>query len=63
MVEFALRQIADASLRTAAMNGLAESLRGATGRLGVAHGDFGTSNILVDRMRITGVIDWDAARP
>ena len=47
MVEFALGQVADARLRADAAAGLAESLRGARGRLGIVHGDFGTANILV----------------
>ena len=46
----------------AAARATPESLRGARGSLGIVHGDFGTANILVDRQRVTGVIDWEAAR-
>ena len=63
MIEFALRNIGDSDLRNAALRCIAESLRGASSRLGVVHGDFGTSTILVNEKRISGVIDWEAARP
>lgn len=62
MTQFALQHVSDTGLRAEAIALLADSLRGATIRPGIVHGDFGPANILVDGTRITGVIDWEAAR-
>ena len=62
MAEFVLRHVVDPSLRARAKSMIDETLLGATSRLGIVHGDFGTGNILVSGSRITGVIDWEAAR-
>lgn len=62
MVEFVLRHVDDATLRAKARSLIGEALHGAMSRLGIVHGDFGTGNIMVDGPRITGVIDWEAAR-
>lgn len=61
MVPFVLQHIADASLRARTKALLEESLGGISGRLGIVHGDFGAGNILVDRGRLAGVIDWEAS--
>jgi ubiquinone/menaquinone biosynthesis C-methylase UbiE/aminoglycoside phosphotransferase (APT) family kinase protein len=42
---------------------LRRSLCGAPVRLGLFHGDLTTDNILVDRQRIRGVIDWEEGDP
>ena len=62
MAEFVLKHVVDSSLRARARSMIDESLRGATSRLGIVHGDFGTGNILVAGSRISGIIDWEAAR-
>lgn len=62
MIRFALQHLADDALREKATALLADALSGASGRLGIVHGDFGTGNILVEGTRITGVIDWEAGR-
>jgi aminoglycoside phosphotransferase (APT) family kinase protein len=62
MVGFVLRHVEDSALRAKARAMIEDSLRGAVSRRGIVHGDFGASNILVSGARITGVIDWEAAR-
>jgi len=62
MSAFALSHVSDDALRARSGALLADCLRGATSRLGIVHGDLGLGNILVDDARITGVIDWEAAR-
>lgn len=61
MVPYVLQHIEDASLRARARTLIDDSLRGASGRHGIVHGDFGAGNILVQRDRLVGVIDWEAA--
>jgi len=61
MVPFVLQHIDDPALRARTRDLIDGALRGARGRLGVVHGDFGASNILVEGERLTGVIDWEAS--
>lgn len=61
MVPFVLQHIEDASLRAKTRALLDETLRGASSRVGIVHGDFGTGNILVEGGRLTGVIAWEAS--
>jgi len=62
LCDFVLQRLPDDGLRTQARALIHDSLRGAESRLGIAHGDFGASNILVSGLEITGVIDWETAR-
>jgi aminoglycoside phosphotransferase (APT) family kinase protein len=47
----------------AELGGLAGRLAGHRTPASVVHGDFWPGNLLVDRGRVLGVIDWEAARP
>ncbi len=47
----------------AELAGLAGRLAGHRTPASVVHGDFWPGNLLVDRGRVLGVIDWEAARP
>lgn len=51
--------------RGRAVSRVAERLAGEVGHLprGFAHGDFFRGNLLVERGRLSGVVDWDAAGP
>ncbi len=62
MQERLLAHLADPGLRRDAATLLDAAWAGMTSRIGIAHGDFGTANILVAEGRISGVIDWEAAR-
>lgn len=62
MLDRVLAHIADAGLREATRAMFEASSIGAASRIGIVHGDFGCSNILVSDGAITGVIDWEASR-
>jgi hypothetical protein len=62
MLDRVLAHIADAGLREATRAMFEASTIGAASRMGIVHGDFGCSNILVSGGAITGVIDWEASR-
>jgi len=62
MIDFALDHVDDEALRSAVRRTIAGALAGAVARMGVVHGDFGPGNLLVADARLTGVIDWEAAR-
>lgn len=61
MIPFALRHLESVELRDRATEAVARALERVACRRGIVHGDFGTSNILVDDGRISGVIDWEAS--
>lgn len=63
MIDFALSYVTDHKLRQRAAKLVSEPLASECVRLGIVHGDFGMGNLLVEGERITGVIDWEAARP
>src|SRR5690606_9318549 len=52
-----------ASMRADVQRLFDESLYGAASRMGIVHGDFSANNILIANGRISGVIDWEDARP
>lgn len=62
MLDRVLAHVADAGLREATRAMFEASTIGATSRIGIVHGDFGCSNILVSDGAISGVIDWEASR-
>ncbi len=62
MLERVLAHVPDMGLREATRAMFQASTIGATSRIGIAHGDFGCSNILVSDGAISGVIDWEASR-
>lgn len=62
MLDRVLAHLPDDGLRGASRSLFASWTDGAASRIGLVHGDFGASNILVSGNRISGVIDWEAAR-
>lgn len=62
MLDRLLAHVPDTGLREATRAMFRASAIGATSRIGIVHGDFGCSNILVSGGAITGVIDWEASR-
>lgn len=62
MLDRLLMHLSDDGLRRATRMLFENWLSSTTSPMGLVHGDFGTSNILVAGNRVSGVIDWEAAR-
>jgi len=62
MIPYVLSHIDSPALRSGATRYLEDQLGDLTCPMGIVHGDLGTSNILVHEGRISGIIDWEAAR-
>lgn len=59
MLDLVLSNLTDTELRQRARQAVIDSLRGASSRIGMIHGDFSVSNIFVKNRKISGVIDWE----